>query len=125
MPELLSKTDRAAALQRLKDWREVDAGKAISRTFEFDDFGGAFGFMTRVALVAEKMDHHPDWSNSYNKVVVTLSTHSAGGVTSPTSCLPRPWTRSATNDQRSEGGRPARRRPATAALPGREHGICR
>jgi len=82
MVELLNKADRAAALKRLKDWREVDAGKAISRTFAFDDFSAAFGFMTRVALVAEKMDHHPDWSNSYNEVVVTLSTHSAGGVTS-------------------------------------------
>jgi 4a-hydroxytetrahydrobiopterin dehydratase len=81
MPELLSKTDRAAALKRLKGWREADRGKAISKTFEFDDFSAAFGFMTRVALVAEKMDHHPDWSNSYHKVQVSLSTHDAGGVT--------------------------------------------
>ena len=82
MAELLSKSDRAAALSRLKDWREANAGKAISKTFTFDDFSAAFGFMARVALVAEKMDHHPDWSNSYDTVVVTLSTHSAGGVTS-------------------------------------------
>jgi 4a-hydroxytetrahydrobiopterin dehydratase len=82
LPEILSKTDRAAAIARLKGWHEADGGKAITRTFAFDDFSGAFGFMTRAALVAEKMDHHPDWSNSYDKVAVTLSTHSAGGVTS-------------------------------------------
>ena len=81
MPELLSKPDRIAALKRLKGWQEANRGKAIARTFEFEDFIGAFGFMARVALVAEKMDHHPDWSNSYNTVAVTLSTHSAGGVT--------------------------------------------
>jgi len=82
MAEILSKSDRASALARLKNWREVDGGKAISKTFAFDDFNAAFGFMARAALVAEKMDHHPDWSNSYDKVVVMLSTHSAGGVTS-------------------------------------------
>ena len=82
MVEVLSKSDRAGALARLKDWREANGGKAIAKTFAFDDFNAAFGFMVRVALVAEKMDHHPDWSNSYDKVVVTLSTHSAGGVTS-------------------------------------------
>ena len=81
MVDILSKSDRATALRRLKSWREADAGKAITKTFSFDDFSGAFGFMARVALVAEKMDHHPDWSNSYDKVTVTLSTHSAGGVT--------------------------------------------
>jgi 4a-hydroxytetrahydrobiopterin dehydratase len=82
MVEVLSKSDRAGALARLKDWHETDGGKAIAKTFAFDDFNAAFGFMARVALVAEKMDHHPDWSNSYDKVVVTLATHSAGGVTS-------------------------------------------
>jgi 4a-hydroxytetrahydrobiopterin dehydratase len=81
MPEILGKSDRTAVLARLKSWREADGGKAITKTFSFDDFSAAFGFMTRVALAAEKMDHHPDWSNSYDKVVVTLSTHSAGGVT--------------------------------------------
>ena len=81
MPEILNKSDRAGALGRVKNWREADGGKAITKTFAFDDFSAAFGFMTRVALIAEKMDHHPDWSNSYDKVVVTLSTHSAGGVT--------------------------------------------
>jgi|SRR5579871_2981562 len=82
MTELLSRADRVAALARLANWRAVDRGKAITRTFTFDGFNAAFGFMARTALVAEKMDHHPDWSNSYDKVVVTLSTHSAGGVTS-------------------------------------------
>jgi 4a-hydroxytetrahydrobiopterin dehydratase len=81
MVEVLSKSDRGGALARLKDWREADRGKAITKTFAFHDFNAAFGFMVRVALVAEKMDHHPDWSNSYDKVAVTLSTHSAGGVT--------------------------------------------
>ena len=81
MTELLNKTDRAAALSRLKNWREADGSKAITKTYEFDDFNAAFGFMARAALVAEKMDHHPDWSNSYNKVAVTLSTHDAGGLT--------------------------------------------
>jgi len=81
MAEILSKSDRASALAKLKGWHEADGGKAITKTFAFDDFSAAFGFMARVALIAEKMDHHPDWSNSYDKVVVTLSTHSAGGVT--------------------------------------------
>ena len=81
MAEILSKSDRASALAKLKGWHEADDGKAITKTFAFDDFSAAFGFMARVALIAEKMDHHPDWSNSYDKVVVRLSTHSAGGVT--------------------------------------------
>jgi 4a-hydroxytetrahydrobiopterin dehydratase len=81
MADILSKSDRTAALARLQGWREADGGKAIAKTFGFEDFSTAFGFMARVALVAEKMDHHPDWSNSYDKVAVTLSTHSAGGVT--------------------------------------------
>ncbi len=55
---------------------------AITRKFEFENFNEAFGFMTRVALLADKMDHHPEWFNVYNKVDVTLSTHDAGGVTS-------------------------------------------
>lgn len=77
----LSAADRDGALKRLKGWSASDGGKAISRTFKFADFGEAFGFMARAALAAEKLDHHPDWSNSWNKVEVTLSTHDAGGVT--------------------------------------------
>jgi 4a-hydroxytetrahydrobiopterin dehydratase len=72
---------RKAALAELKDWREVAGRDAIAKTFTFKDFNQAFGFMTRVALVAEKMDHHPEWSNVYKTVEVTLSTHNAGGVT--------------------------------------------
>ena len=72
---------RAAALARLKGWTEVAGRDAIARKFVFKDFNEAFGFMSRVALVAEKMDHHPEWSNVYKTVDVTLSTHDAGGVT--------------------------------------------
>ena len=71
---------RASALKDLAHWREVPGRDAIARSFQFSDFNEAFAFMTRVALLAEKMDHHPEWSNVYNKVEVTLSTHDAGGV---------------------------------------------
>jgi 4a-hydroxytetrahydrobiopterin dehydratase len=66
-------------LQNLEGWSLVKG--SLHRMFEFNDFTQAFGFMTRVALAAEKMDHHPDWFNSWNKVTVDLSTHSAGGLT--------------------------------------------
>jgi 4a-hydroxytetrahydrobiopterin dehydratase len=72
---------REAALAKLPGWREVDGREAITRTFLFKDFNAAFGFMTRAALVAEKLDHHPEWSNVYKTVSVVLSTHDAGGVT--------------------------------------------
>jgi 4a-hydroxytetrahydrobiopterin dehydratase len=72
---------RAAALKTLKGWKETKGGEAIAKNFKFQDFNEAFGFMTRVALLAGKMDHHPEWFNVYNKVEVTLSTHDAGGVT--------------------------------------------
>ena len=72
---------RASALKDLSEWRDVSGRDAIQRRFAFSDFNEAFAFMTRVALLAEKMDHHPEWSNVYNKVDVTLSTHDAGGVT--------------------------------------------
>jgi 4a-hydroxytetrahydrobiopterin dehydratase len=62
-------------------WHLSEGGKSIHQAFKFKDFGEAWGFMTRVALLAEKMDHHPEWSNVYNKVDVTLTTHDAGGVT--------------------------------------------
>ncbi|HEX8480285.1 MAG TPA: 4a-hydroxytetrahydrobiopterin dehydratase [Allosphingosinicella sp.] len=77
----LSDEERGAALQGLPGWRYEEAERAIRRDFAFADFGEAFGFMARVAIAAEKADHHPDWSNSWNKVAVALSTHSAGGVT--------------------------------------------
>jgi 4a-hydroxytetrahydrobiopterin dehydratase len=69
----------AAELKKLKGWT-VEGGK-LHRGFEFRDFSQAFGFMTRVALAAEVMGHHPDWSNGWNKVVIDLTTHSAGGLT--------------------------------------------
>jgi len=72
---------RAAALKTLSRWKTVKGRDAIARSFKFENFNEAFGFMTRVALLADKMDHHPEWFNVYNKVDVTLSTHDAGGVT--------------------------------------------
>lgn len=82
MTEKLSDTARDQLLPPLEQtgWRVEDDGKAIAKTFEFDDFTAAFAFMTRTALFAEKWDHHPDWSNGYNKVHVTLSTHDVGGL---------------------------------------------
>src|SRR5438105_1912264 len=79
--EKLSGEARKAALVKLSDWSEVAGRDAITRKFVFRDFNAAFGFMTRVALIAEKMDHHPEWFNVYKTVEVTLSTHDAGGVT--------------------------------------------
>ncbi|HVY89766.1 MAG TPA: 4a-hydroxytetrahydrobiopterin dehydratase [Hyphomonadaceae bacterium] len=70
-----------AALSQLAGWAETPGRDAISRTYKFADFNAAFGFMTRVALHADKHDHHPEWFNVYNRVDVTLSTHDAGGVT--------------------------------------------
>lgn len=64
-----------------KGWTRVSDRDAIYKSFKFRDFNEAFGFMTRAALIAEKMDHHPEWANVYNKVEVTLTTHSSGGVT--------------------------------------------
>ena len=71
---------RAAALKTLKGWKETKGGEAIAKNFKFKDFNEAFGFMARVALAAEKMDHHPEWSNVYNRVDIVLSTHDAGGL---------------------------------------------
>lgn len=77
----LDAKSRAAALKKLKGWKDVKGRDAIAKKFQFENFNEAFGFMTRVALLADKMDHHPEWFNVYNKVDVTLSTHDAGGVT--------------------------------------------
>jgi 4a-hydroxytetrahydrobiopterin dehydratase len=81
MAQKLTGQARADALGQLGGWSEVAGRDAISRKFVFKDFNQAFGFMTRAALVAEKMDHHPEWFNVYKTVDVTLSTHDAGGVT--------------------------------------------
>jgi 4a-hydroxytetrahydrobiopterin dehydratase len=72
---------RKAALSKLNGWSEVTGRDAVSKKFVFKDFNEAFGFMARAALVAEKMDHHPEWFNVYKTVEVTLSTHDAGGLT--------------------------------------------
>ena len=77
----LDAKNRAAAVKKLKGWKDVKGRDAITKKFEFENFNEAFGFMTRVALLADKMDHHPEWFNVYNKLDVTLSTHDAGGVT--------------------------------------------
>ena len=81
MAQKLTVEARKAALATLSGWSEVSGRDAIAKKFTFKDFNQAFGFMTRAALVAEKMDHHPEWFNVYKTVEVTLSTHDAGGVT--------------------------------------------
>lgn len=80
MVEKLDLAERAAALSELAAWREVEGRDAIRRSFKFKSFGEAWGFMCRVALLAEKQDHHPEWSNVYASVEITLSTHDCGGL---------------------------------------------
>ncbi|MBF0324113.1 4a-hydroxytetrahydrobiopterin dehydratase [Magnetospirillum moscoviense] len=80
MSAKLSGSERAQALTGLPGWSEVAGRDAIAKSFKFKDFPTAFAFMTHVALVAEKMDHHPEWSNVWNRVDITLSTHDSGGV---------------------------------------------
>lgn len=81
MADKLSADDRKAHLASMDGWTEGQDGGSIAKTFKFGGFDDAWGFMTRVAIKAQSMDHHPDWSNAYNKVEVELSTHDAGGVT--------------------------------------------
>ena len=81
MVERLSTEAKRAALAELAGWKEANGREAIERTFTFKDFNEAFGFMSRVALVAEKKDHHPEWRNVYKTVEVVLATHDAGGLT--------------------------------------------
>lgn len=81
MAQILSGEARALALEALKDWQAVEGRDAIRRDFVFKDFNRAFGFMARVALKAERLDHHPEWSNIYNRVSITLTSHDAGGLT--------------------------------------------
>jgi 4a-hydroxytetrahydrobiopterin dehydratase len=81
MAQKLTGEARKTALAKLSGWSETAGRDAIGKKFVFKDFNAAFGFMTRVALVAEKLDHHPEWFNVYKTVEVTLSTHDAGGLT--------------------------------------------
>lgn len=80
MVEKLSEPERAEALAALPDWTHDVERDGITRTFRFKDFVEAFGFMSRVALMAERADHHPEWSNVYNRVTILLTTHDAGGL---------------------------------------------
>jgi len=80
MVEKLTDAEREPALAALDGWAPVEGRDAIEKSFKFKDFNGAFGFMARVALLAEKQDHHPEWFNVYNRVEITLSTHDAGGL---------------------------------------------
>ena len=77
----LTGAERTTALTRLADWTLVAGRDAITKSFKFKDFSEAWGFMSRVALLAEKLDHHPEWNNVWNRVEITLSTHDAGGLT--------------------------------------------
>ena len=77
----LSEEELQQALSALEGWQKVDGREAIHKSFKFKDFNAAFGFMARAALHAEKLDHHPEWFNVYNRVDVTLSTHSENGIT--------------------------------------------
>ncbi|MBB5684180.1 4a-hydroxytetrahydrobiopterin dehydratase [Sphingobium boeckii] len=80
MVDQLSEAERADALDGLPDWDHDEARDSITRIFTFVDFSEAFAFMTRVALLAESADHHPEWSNVYNRVEILLTTHDAGGL---------------------------------------------
>lgn len=82
MIERLSGVARDKALAELAGWSPVEGRDAIKKTFRFKDFNEAFGFMTRVALLADKADHHPEWSNVYNRVEILLTTHDADGLSS-------------------------------------------
>ena len=91
----LDDAERAALAREMPEW-SVDAERdGIRRSFRFDDFVAAFGFMTRVALLAEKADHHPEWFNVYNRVDILLTTHDAGGLSARDSALAREIDRAA------------------------------
>ncbi|HCV87701.1 MAG TPA: 4a-hydroxytetrahydrobiopterin dehydratase [Alphaproteobacteria bacterium] len=81
MPDLIVQSELETALQELDGWTLVDDRKAIEREFLFKGFNAAFGFISRVALAAERHNHHPEWSNVYNRVIIRWTTHSEGGVT--------------------------------------------
>ena len=81
MPTRLTDAERSALTGKMPGWSLVDGREAIARSFQFNDFSEAWGFMNRVALLAESQGHHPDWSNVWNRVRIELSTHDAGGLT--------------------------------------------
>ncbi len=81
MVKKFTAVERRREMAELKGWEKVRGRDAISKSYRFRNFNEAFGFMTRVALMAERMDHHPEWFNVYNRVDVTLTTHDANGVT--------------------------------------------
>jgi 4a-hydroxytetrahydrobiopterin dehydratase len=81
MADKLTNAERNKSLANLPGWQLIEQRDAITRSYSFINFNEAFGFMTRAALIAEKMDHHPEWSNVYNRVDVTLTTHDANGLT--------------------------------------------
>ena len=85
----LTDTERDALLAELPEWTLRADGVAIERTFRFSDFSAAWGFMNRVALYAEKADHHPEWFNVYNRVEVTLTTHDADGLSARDAAMAR------------------------------------
>jgi len=89
MTAKLSGKARSDALATLKGWSEVTGRDAIHKSFKFADFNQAWGFMTRIALAADKADHHPEWSNVYNRVEIVLSTHDAGGLSEKDVALAR------------------------------------
>jgi 4a-hydroxytetrahydrobiopterin dehydratase len=80
MSAKMSESERNAALETVQGWSLADDREAIHKSFKFKTFNQAFGFMTRMAMVAEKMDHHPEWFNVYNRVDITLSSHDVGGL---------------------------------------------
>ena len=86
---VLSESERVEALEQIEGWRYDAARNGIARSLRFADFSAAFAFMTRVAMEAEKADHHPDWSNVWNRVDILLTTHSDGGVTAKDIALAR------------------------------------
>ena len=88
IPEL-TEDERDDLLKRHPDWKLTREGKAIQRTFQFDDFSEAWGFMSRVALIADSQDHHPEWFNVYAKVEITLTTHDAGGLSTRDASMAR------------------------------------
>ena len=96
MPDLLTNEALAEVLADLDGWSLVEDGTAIEAEFSFKGFNAAFGFMTRVALAAERQNHHPEWSNVYNRVTIRWTTHSEGGVTELDVKLARACSRFAT-----------------------------